>query len=206
LDKSYIEKIKMVYDIRMQSREYIKNLQNKNFDYLSGSDDYQDIFYFKKAIEQIGKKMENVKNLSKEKFYNYILDKVKIIYIKIDESKAVKTFTMMNGNKATMLPEELIKAEILRKVSLHGKEQKDVSTSVDEGLAELKEIIAKDWETNAIRSRYAREWDKWLYWWNREDVKAFFHVFNPVGLLLQYSFIRQKIDDKSDTQKIGIYS
>jgi hypothetical protein len=65
----------------------------------------------------------------------------------------------------------------------------------------LKEIIAKDWETNATRSRYAREWDKWLYWWNREDVKAFFNVSNPVGLLLEYSFIRQKIDDKPYTQK-----
>jgi uncharacterized protein with ParB-like and HNH nuclease domain len=201
LDKSYIEKIKLIYDIRTQSRKYIENLQNKDFNYSNGSDDYQDIFYFKKAIEQIDKKIEDVKKSSKEDFYNYILDKVKIIYIKIDESKAVKTFTMMNGNKATMLPEELIKAEMLRKVSLPVKKQKEISTSVDENLAELKEIIAKDWETNAIRSRYAREWDKWLYWWNREDVKAFFNVSNPVGLLLEYSFIRQKIDDKPYTQK-----
>lgn len=103
----------------------------------------------------------------------------------------------MNGSKATMLQEELIKAEMLRLVSLPDEEKKEVSTSVDENLDELKEIIAKDWETNALRSRYAREWDKWLYWWNREDVKDFFGLKTPMGLLLEYYYKRKK-QDKPD--------
>jgi len=116
----------------------------------------------------------------------------------------------MNGSKATMLQEELIKAEILRKVSLPDTEKKDVSTSVNDD--EIKEIIAKDWETNALRSRYAREWDKWLYWWNREEVKEFFGVESPMGFLLEYYFqtdhkedfnfnnFRNLIEDKKSTK------
>jgi hypothetical protein len=95
---------------------------------------------------------------------------------------------MMNGSKATMLQEELVKAEMLRKISLPDMVDKQVSTSLDENLNDLKEIIAKDWETNALRSRYAREWDKWLYWWNRIDVKKYFDTEKPMGILLELYF------------------
>lgn len=44
---------------------------------------------------------------------------------------------------------------------------------------------------NALRSKYAREWDKWLYWWNRKDVKDFFNVNKPMGLLLEYYFKKE---------------
>ena len=65
-------------------------------------------------------------------------------------------------------------------------------------MANLKEIIAKDWETNSLRSRYAREWDKWLYWWNREDVKDFFGVEREMGLLLDYYHYTQKTTGKTE--------
>jgi hypothetical protein len=95
-----------------------------------------------------------------------------------------------------MLSEELIKAEMLRKVSLPDKESQE-----DSGAANVNplEATAKEWETNAIRSRYAREWDKWLYWWNRQDVREFFRVDNPMGLLLEYCFTKQEIG-KNHTQ------
>lgn len=60
--------------------------------------------------------------------------------------------------------------------------------SVEDTYAVLQEIISIEWETNALRSKYAREWDKWLYWWNRKDVKDFFNVNKPMGLLLEYYF------------------
>lgn len=94
----------------------------------------------------------------------------------------------MNGSKASMLQEELVKAEMLRKISIPDIEDKQVSTSVEENLDNLKEIITKDWENNALRSRYAREWDKWLYWWNRKEVKDFFNIESPMGLLLDYFY------------------
>jgi hypothetical protein len=181
----------LIYKVRPSSEIFINSLKTCDDESIQTDDsDCQDIFYFKKAIEQINNKIKDL-NEQKTQFVDYILDKVQIIYIQIEEAKAVKTFTMMNGNKATMLPEELIKAEMLRKIS----ENKEVSTSENENLEELKEIIAKDWETNAIRSKYAREWDKWLYWWNRKDVQAFFDSKNPMGLLLKYCYFRQNLKE-----------
>jgi hypothetical protein len=183
IDNSHIQKIDLQYDIRKESKEYISNLKDNS---QKENERNQDIFYFKKAIEQIQERLQDVDD--KEEFLKYVLDNVQILYIVIDKDKATKTFTMMNGSKATMLQEELIKAEMLRLISLPSSEKKDVSTSVDENLAELKEIIAKDWESNALRSRYAREWDKWLYWWNRQDIQDFFSTKTPMGLLLEYYY------------------
>ena len=190
LDKNYISNIKLSYDIRKESREYIDNLREKaDFDSESGSDDYQDIYYFKQAIIQIHNKLNGRDFEFNKKFYEFILDNVNILYIKIDSDKATKTFTMMNGSKATMRHEELVKADMLRKISLPDVIEKKVSTSIDDNLSELKEIVAKDWDTNALRSRYAREWDKWLYWWNREDIITFFDTKKkPIGLLLEYYY------------------
>lgn len=200
LNPSNINEINLHYDIREESRKFIENLKDANFEYrdYDKEENYQDIYYFKKAIEQIEKKFENNK-LNKEDFQdfqNFLLNNVTLLYITIDQDKATKTFTMMNGNKATMLQEELVKAEMLRVVSIPEKQNKEVSTSTDDNLIELKEIITQDWETSALRSRYAREWDKWLYWWNKEEVKDFFGVGNPMGLLLKYYYWGKK-EEKS---------
>lgn len=185
------EKFNLQYDIREKSKNFINELKNDNFDYTSFDieNNIQDVFYFKKAIEQIKEEIKEIED--RAEFINFILNKVTIIYIVIDKDKATKTFTMVNGAKATMLQEELVKAEMLRKISIPDIEDKQVSSSVEENLQDLKEIITKDWETNALRSRYAREWDKWLYWWNRKDVKEFFNIESPMGLLLDYFYERK---------------
>lgn len=75
----------------------------------------QDVYYFIEATRQI----HNIlKDIDKDNFQKFLLDKVSLLYIVVSEDKAVKTFTMMNGNKATMYQEELIKAEMLHAVSL----------------------------------------------------------------------------------------
>ena len=56
----------------------------------------------------------------------------------------------------------------------------------------LKEITATEWENSALRSKYAREWDKWLYWWNKKEVKDYFNTQKPMGLLLEYYFKKQR--------------
>lgn len=196
LDKYNVQNINLVYDIREQSKEFINALKTNDFDYMNFDIDEksQDVYYFKEAINQINSKISEIDN--KSEFYDFLLDNVKILYIIIDIEKATNTFTMMNGNKATMLKEELIKAEMLRKVSLPEIKDKQVSTSIDENLTYLKEIITQDWETNALRSRYAREWDKWLYWWNRKDVRIFFDIENPMGLLISFYLWNKKITKK----------
>lgn len=181
-----LNNLKLTYDIRESSKEFINDLKNRDFELFEESnEDNQDVHYFKQAAKQI---KEKLKDEDQDEFANFLLDKVTILYIVIDPDKATKTFTMMNGSKATMLQEELAKAEILRRISLPETKEKEVSTSVDNNLLELKEIITQDWETNALRSRYAREWDKWLYWWNRKEVHEFFDVKNPMGLLLKYYY------------------
>lgn len=196
-----LNNLKLTYDIRESSKDFINGIKNRGFELFEESnEDSQDVHYFKQAVKQINEKL---KDKNKDEFANFLLDKVTILYIVIDIDKATKTFTMMNGSKATMLQEELVKAEMLRKVSLPEREEKQVSTSIDENLAELKEIISIDWETNALRSRYAREWDKWLYWWNRADVQDFFGCKNPLGYLLRYYLkITQEQKDKNENKKL----
>ena len=95
---------------------------------------------------------------------------------------------MMNGNKATMHQEELVKAQMLHQVSIPVQvPDKERPSTFDELLETIKDYIARDWKADALRSRYAREWDKWLYWWNRKEVRDFFGSGNkPMGLLLKY--------------------
>jgi hypothetical protein len=96
---------------------------------------------------------------------DYILEHVKFLFIEIPAEKAKIIFSMMNGNKAIMLQEELIKSELLRCSSINTE-------------------YIKEAENLAIRSRLAHEWDKWLYWWNNEAVKFYFKRDEQLGWLL----------------------
>lgn len=59
-------------------------------------------------------------------------------------------------------------------------------------------VSHKDWDLNAIRSRLARQWDKWLYWWGREDVRMFFYNTSAPMRLLLKAFC--KIDGESSIE------
>ena len=181
--------IALDYSIRKQSQEFLINLKDSGFNYVlfDPENQIQDVYYFKEAIKQINDKISSIED--KEDFLDYLLHNISLLYIVIDKSKAVRTFTMMNGQKAIMHDEELIKAEMLHVISL-SEEINGLPKikTVEDTYAVLQEIISVDWETNALRSKYAREWDKWLYWWNRKDVKVFFNVDKPMGLLLEYYF------------------
>lgn len=182
--------IALDYSIRKQSKDYVNDLKDQNFDFNSTDQEnkIQDIYYFKQAITQINNVLSK-EMLDKEDFVRFPLDKVSLLYIVIDHSKAIRIFTMMNGQKACMHDEELIKAEMLHIVSLPKEKQNfSIHMTIKDAFSIIKEVTATEWETNALRSKYAREWDKWLYWWNREDVKVFFNIHKPMGLLLEYYF------------------
>jgi len=110
----------------------------------------------------------------------------------------------MNGQRAIMKPDELVKAALLSKASRTREEintykQQAYKSDLDELLQTIKSKVGEEWEINTLRSKYAREWDKWLYWWNRNDVKAFFGSgVNPLGLLLEYYF---EINNKSSLKR-----
>ena len=165
------------YPIRTESEKFLKGLKNLSMSELDGiaeddDEDFQDLYYFKKTVKLI---REHKSKLD----VNYILDSIKFLYINIPRDKAKLVFTMMNGNKANMKTEEIIKAEMLRLVSI------DPTKSDKEKISE-----AERWEQNLLRSKYAREWDKWLYWWNRKEVIEFYQTGGDVlGLLLKTYYL-----------------
>lgn len=166
---------KIQYAVRQASNDFLCTLEDLNLQEVveNEQEEFQDIFFFKKTLRII---KEKLKKIDPEQFRQFLLEHVKFLYINVPEEQAIKIFTMMNGNKAKMLPEEIIKAEILRLVSQNNNGDSD---------------YAQEWELNMLRSRYAREWDKWLRWWNRDDVRQLYKCSNPMGLLVS-SYLRQQ--------------
>lgn len=191
--------IDLDYDIRKQPKEFLKNLKEKDFDpnSMDKENKSQDIFYFKQAITQINALLADISDKDKKDFTNFLRTKISMLYVVTDRDKAVRTFTMMNGQKARMHDEELVKADMLHIVSQHAENMEfQPLKTLEDTFAVLREVVANEWETNALRSKYAREWDKWLYWWNKEEVKEFFNTHKPMGLLLEYYY--KKIKQESE--------
>lgn len=193
---NYQKPFNLNYPIRTKSDTFLKSLKGKSRMELlelskdNSDEEYQDIYYFKKTIWKIlhdEEKRHNASNWDIEK----ILDQVKFLYIDIAAEKATLVFSMMNGSKADMKTEEIIKAEMLRLVS----SDKDMATTP-------QEVEAIHWEQNLLRSKYAREWDKWLYWWNREEVAEFYHTGKSIMGLLVKTYLKSK---GGSISKVGRY-
>ena len=193
---NYQKPFNLNYPIRTESDTFLKSLKGKSRMELlelskdNSDEEYQDIYYFKKTIWKIlhdEEKRHNASNWDIEK----ILDQVKFLYIDIAAEKATLVFSMMNGSKADMKTEEIIKAEMLRLVS----SDKDMA-------ATPQEVEAIHWEQNLLRSKYAREWDKWLYWWNREEVAEFYHTGKSIMGLLVKIYLKSK---GGSISKVGRY-
>lgn len=137
------------------------------------NDKFQDIYYFKKTSRIITESEFYKKAERRPDVCRYVKECVEFLLIPINEQIAVRTFAMMNGNKAVMEDHELIKADLLRRASL--------GTGGYRG-------NASEWDNIALRSRYAHEWDRWLHWWNRKDVQLMYNCNNPMGWLLYCTF------------------
>lgn len=184
-------KNKLKYDVRKDSHIWLNNLvpdQNELID----DEDVQDIFYFKKAIDQINEILKNCGNseqFDQKAFSDFIKKKVFLLYNVIPKEKAVNTFIALNGLKAKMKDEELIKSDLLIKSS-----RKEIQIE-----SNIEDKFGKEWKINEDRGRLSRNWDKWLYWWNQNEVKEYFGTGNhhPLYfLLVTYWNINQKEDSK----------
>lgn len=164
----YTGQLNIEYAVRRESNTFLQSLDIKKVINapLDEDEPFQDIYFFKKTLLSINEKLKKFAN-ELGSFLDYVLTHVRFLYIPIPESKATVIFTMMNGNKAQMLDQELVKSELLRSASL-----RDESGLITEG------------ENTAIRSRLAREWDSWLYWWNDKEHQKFFHIESQLGWLL----------------------
>ena len=132
---------------------------NLDFD----SNDEQDIHYFKEAIKSINPKLEK---LNYDSVFDFVCEKVYLLYNPIPKDKAINTFISLNGLKAIMKDEELIKSDLLIKTS-----RTEINASCN-----INEKLALEWKINELRGRQARNWDKWLYWWNNIKVKKYFNT------------------------------
>ncbi len=182
--------LKIQYLIRNDSQAYLNKLVGLPCKTVPDKDTVQDIFYFDKALKTIRMELNKLSEERQADFRNFVLAHIKLLYITTVSAQATKTFSMLNGQKAEMNQEELIKAALLSKASRANHKPKDKDND---------ELTTEDWEINALREKYAREWDKWLYWWHRKEVKCFFQTLNPMGLLLEYYFYQNidKIDIQS---------
>lgn len=183
--------INIEYTIRRDSQKFLESLKVLTRQDLcyhcqeNPKEFHQDIYYFKKSIRIFDEKFKNYDSPRLESFTKYILNNVCFLYIDIPEEKAESVFKMMNGNKADMLPEDVLKAEILRLISLDNDDDTE----------------AEKYEKDMLRSRYAREWDKWTYWWNRADVRTFYRVNtekHPLYTLLYVYYNKAKDDKKAE--------
>jgi uncharacterized protein with ParB-like and HNH nuclease domain len=171
-----VDNFTIKYAVRQDSDKFLQSIKGKSLDEVinkcspNEAEKYQDIYFFKKSIRLIHEKLRNYAD-DKEKLLAYLYKQIKFLYINIPPENAASIFTMMNGNKADMVAQEVIKADLLRLISQPRSEEK-----IDE---------ATRWDTNMTRSKYAREWDKWLHWWNRSDVQEFYNTKNIMGLLIE---------------------
>lgn len=203
LDKCLIQDTTLKYTARADTDICLRNLKSIDFACIDKIDfvdtTKQDIFFIQQAISQISHLLSEIRATNREpELIKYITERIKVIYIPIARKEdAVKTFTMMNGSKAIMRAEELIKSELLRLVSKTCQNFTFEATSVEDVLVRLRDFTAMDWNTAETRSRYAREWDRWLYWWNKPEVRTFYRTVSetrPLGLLLDY-YYRKSGDD-----------
>lgn len=186
--------INLNYPVRTKSDEFLKSLRGKTNEELKDlcadnqQEEFQDIYYFKKTVGLIIDK-------AKDWDITKILDNVKFLYISIPEDKATLVFSMMNGSKADMKTEEIIKAEMLRLVSAENTFSfNNISSNelLESLFHKVKEVESVHWEQNLLRSKYAREWDKWLYWWNQAEVATFYHTEKSVMGLLVKTYLKSK--------------
>lgn len=175
----YPRKFDIRYEVREESNKFLGghiDLSNVKED---ENDKFQDIYFFKKTIRLIREKISLVADITD--FLDFLLSRIKFLYIDIPKLEAMKVFAMMNGNRAQMLPEEVIKAELLRLVSIG-----DATDGPHDD-----EWFSREWEYRIVRGRYAREWDKWLQWWNRDDVRKLYRCENVMGPLV-FTFVQLK--------------
>lgn len=145
------------YQIRQDTEDYLKAIDPHR---AKAERDLhsQEQYYIALTCEIIREKLSGIED--REGFRDYILDKISLLYVNIpDARQAVSVFTMMNGGKAVMKGEELLKAELLRVASMPSGSPHESERSCMQ-----------------LRARYAREWDRWLYWWRQDEVVLFFRT------------------------------
>lgn len=127
-------------------------------------DDDQDIYLGKRTLN-ICHQMLVEADIDKADFLNFVLEKIQILHIPLNpDTDEILIYRMMNGSKACMEASDLIKADIMRLAT------------------DNRQPNAYEWELSALRMRYAHEWESWVRWWHRDDVKEYYETLSQPGI------------------------
>ena len=154
LEANYNLENKLLYKVRKSADVTLQGFINGTSE---GDENIQDVAALKHAWNLT---IDWIKNISeKELFVEFLLNHVKLIYIKLDEKQnEAEVFSMMNQDKAEMTHTDLIKSNILRE----GSRQlfSNINGNADD--------IGIEWQINQLRAKLATEWDNWRKWWENE--------------------------------------
>lgn len=108
-DKSYF---KIEYETRAKSFNFLDEIKNKE----DNSADNIDFYYFLKAYKCIKDFFENNQNIDRDKFYDTLINKCKVLWYEISNDESEQdVFIRLNIGKIPLLEEENIKALFLSK-------------------------------------------------------------------------------------------
>lgn len=140
----------------------------------------QDIYYYKRTIRTIRELVEE-SGIDRIRLLSHILEKVELLLIELTEDTDVKAiYNMMNGAKAPMQASDIIKADLMR-MAADEKQPNTYGRNLD-----------------SLRWRYAGEWEAWVRWWNKPEVKAFFAKCKETGVAFSLILcLREETDDLS---------
>lgn len=122
----------------------------------------QDVYLYKRMLRYFDARLTDV---DRKAFLDYLLDCVDFLFISLpDTTNVITIYRMMNGTKAPMLASDIIKADLMRIAS--DPEQPD----------------AYEWKINSMRMRYANDWNSWVRWWMRSDVREYYSSMTEEGI------------------------
>lgn len=184
------EDCKIDYAVRPSTKQLLNDLSLNREIPEENFEKTQEGSIIRKAILGIGRFLNRFENDQEElsAYIRYVINNIKLFLITIEPESAEKVFALMNGAKAMMTTDELVKSDFLSKASQDESESRNESNTIDDILLTLRNQIAMNWDNTAVRSRMARQWDKWLYWWADEERRLFFEIDSqdksPMGWLI----------------------
>lgn len=141
--------------------------------FMAGEDadsDDPDVYFMRHTLRLVSRRLEE-SGADRTGFRDYLSKRVTMRYLMLPPgSDAVAIYRMMNGAKAAMLAPDVIKADIMRMAS------------------ESDHPDSSEWDLESLRSRYANEWDSWVRWWSRPEIRECFATTDdqhPLDLLLR---------------------
>jgi uncharacterized protein with ParB-like and HNH nuclease domain len=154
----------------------------------------QDVYYLFNAALKINKFLTDDDVLKQIKpFYEFVLNKVKIIVNAVDHISSEKVFSNLNSNKVPLTEAELIKGLLLTKYSrLHNQ---------DEGKKHFREILE-------MRLLLGRQWDEMTRWSNQSEINSFF--FDEEGMTSLLTLVAMqngyKVENKANPNDYPLFN